>query len=160
MMSVPTATCTVRGSSSSAADREQAQVLKREAGGQQAPAHRLAQAHSLFGPPGDGGVEKLRGLLRHAEPAAAQDLVHVLGGAAHHGDLGVVDDAGAVQGQAGEELPAHQVDDDWVQPHLDGVGPHAQDNLMAALPGLNPGRGHLPQGLARQDMGEPVDELA
>ncbi len=158
-MSVPMATWTVRGSSNSAAAAEQAQLLKGEAGGQQAPAHGLAQAQVLVGPPGDGGVDELPGLPGHAELAAAQDLVHVLGGAAHHGDLGVVDDAGPVQGQAGEEMPAHQVDDDGIQAHLDGVRPHAQEDLAAVSPGRHPGRRHLPQGLARQDIGEPVHEI-
>ncbi len=125
----------------------------------QAPAHRLAQAQPLPRSPGNGAVQKFGGFPGHAELAAAQDLIHVLGGASHHGHFGVVDDAGAVHGHAGDQPPLQQVDEHGAQTHLDGVGPHAQEHVAAGLPGPDPGPGHLPQGRARQDLGEAVDKL-
>ena len=70
-----------------------------------------------------------------------------------------MDDAGAVHGHAGDQPPLQQVDEHRAQTHLNGVGPHPQEHRPPLLPGLHPGRGHFPQGRARQDPGQAVGKF-
>ena len=52
------------------------------------------------------------GFPNHAEASAAQVPVHILGGAAYHGQLGVVYDNRAVTRHSGDQVPVEEVDED------------------------------------------------
>jgi hypothetical protein len=58
----------------------------------------------------------------HAELSRLNPDGDILGGPAAEGDLEIVDDAGAVQGDAAYPTVLHQANEDGIQSHLDDVG--------------------------------------
>jgi hypothetical protein len=76
----------------------------------------------------DGDVIEARGFLPEADLADLDPAGHVLGGAAHQGQLKVVDQASAVGCQVGDETVLDQVDEEAGQAQFDGVGSRHQDD--------------------------------
>ncbi len=75
---------------------QQALVVVGKAVGEQGCTHRLADTDAAGGAVADGGVEHLAGFPGGPEGAGPEHVGHLLGGAADHGNLGIMDDARAV----------------------------------------------------------------
>jgi hypothetical protein len=126
MMSVPMATCAVGGDVLSRRGREDAALPE----GQARPQDRLAdgapETDLRRGPIAGGAVQELARLPRHAEGAVVEAGADVLRGSAAPGQLEVVDQPGAVQGDRREAPPLDQIDDEGAEPDLDRVRAHAE----------------------------------
>jgi len=82
----------------------------------------------------------------------------VLGRGAGHGDLEVVNDAGAVQRDAGHESPLHEVDDHRREADLDDVGAETPEDGPAAVAGAKDLVAQGSDRLAREHPGQRLDE--
>ena len=80
-----------------------------------------------------GVVDQARGFLHHAERPGAETLRHVFGGLADQRNFEVVNDTGTVQDEAAQPAALHHVDEDGVEPALDDVGAHGEDDGSPAL---------------------------
>ena len=130
----------------------------RRLGGANRGADRGAQAGGGAG--GDGAVEKLAGLARHAEVTRGERGGDILRSRAVGGELEIVDDAGAVHGDGGEDAAAHEVDDQRAQSDLDGMSPHAEHDGAAAPVALGDRRGDTTQIARAEEVGKGVEEVA
>ena len=87
---------------------------------------------AVFCPPYDRVVEHSTGLLRHPETSGVDFGVHLLGGVAHQGEFKVVNDDRSIHGEGCHNAPFHEVDQNGVEPHLYGMGAHADDHGPAS----------------------------
>lgn len=139
--------------------RKKALVLVGEIAALDQPAHGFSDAEPLPVPVPDRVVDHAAGLFGHAEGAGQDLLVHVLGCLADERELEVVDDAGAVQRQGGDDPALHEIDDHRREADLDGMGPHAEHHGPLVRARLDHGRGHFLQMLCAEDPGKAGEEV-
>ena len=123
-------------------------------------AHCGAEAQAVAVALHDGAVDLLARLPRHPELPRAQAALHVLGRVAGHGQLEVVDDPGAVHGQARDQALLHEVDEDRRQAHLQDVRADPPQDRFAAIARPQDLGGQPPQDIRPQDARERVEERA
>jgi hypothetical protein len=70
-------------------------------------------------------VDVLAGFAGHAELAGAEAGFYVFGSVAREGDFEVVDERGAVHGDAGDEAALHEIDEDRTEADFDDVATDA-----------------------------------
>ena len=107
-----------------------------------------------------GGVQKLPGFLRHAEPTGIQAGGHILGGRALIGQLKVVDNTGPVERNRGNNAALQEIDNQWRQADLERVSAHAQDNRPPGPDRGGNAAGDLCQVGSGQYAGQGVQKLS
>ena len=94
-------------------------------------ADRFADA-AVFGSPAfDGLIQQPSGFFRHPERAGPERAVHVFRSPAGQRNLEIVDDAGTVCRQGGDEASPHQVNQNRSQSGFDDVAAEAPDDRAA-----------------------------
>src|SRR5713101_3738545 len=78
-------------------------------------------------------IPVLTGFRRHAELPGAQSRFHILRSVAHQGDFKIVDERGSIHGDARNEAPPHQIDEQRAESNLNNVPPDAPENSPALL---------------------------
>ena len=104
-------------------------------------------------------VESFARFARHAEAAVVEGRGDVLAGSPHHGELEIVNAAGAVHHEAADGAPLHEIHHDGRQAHLDEMGAEAPDHCLAAGPGTRPGLHGSAQLAGAEDGGQSGQEL-
>ena len=122
--------------------------------------HGPADANPLLYHPGlHGRVQKFSGFLRHTEPAGIQAGGDILGRRPLIGQFKVVDNAGPVERNRGDNAALQEIDNQRRQADLERMGAHAQDN---GPPGPDRGgnaAGDLRQVGSGEDTGQRAQKL-
>src|SRR6266849_7905527 len=78
-------------------------------------------------------IQVLTGFRRHAELPGAQSRFHILRSVAYQGDFKIVDERGSIHGDARNEAPPHQIDEQRAESDFDDVAADAPQNGLALL---------------------------
>ncbi len=119
-------------------------------------AHRLAEglpgAEAAGGAVGERGVHEARGFIDHAERSVVESALDVLARLALIGGLEVVDGAGAVERDCGKDAAPHGIDDHGIEPALDRMGAHHEDDRAAIAHRVADGGDDFPQVVRCQEV--------
>ena len=121
---------------------------------------RLPKAPVLLRPVANRPVDHAVRLLRHAEGTVGECGRDVFRRRAHEGQLEIMDDAGAVHGDRGDDLALEHLNEERAQTHFDDMrAEHPQDGL-APLMGGHDGIHHRAQISGGEDVGKRLVILA
>src|SRR5713226_2342875 len=73
-------------------------------------------------------IQVLTGFRRHAELSGAQSRFHVFRSVAYQRDLEIMDERGSIHGDARNEAPPHQIDEQRAESDFDDVAADAPQN--------------------------------
>ena len=99
------------------------------------------------------------GFAGHAELAGAEAGFDVFGGVAGECDFEIVDERGAVHGDAGDEAAVHQIDEDRAEADLDDVAADAPEDGMRVACGRDGWRSGDCADLPPQECSEVNPEI-
>src|SRR5713101_7763936 len=78
-------------------------------------------------------IQVLTGFRRHAELSGAQSRFHVFRSVAYQRDLEIMDERGSIHGDARNEAPPHQIDEQRAESDFDDVAADAPQDGLALL---------------------------
>ena len=120
---------------------------------EQPTADRFTNAHAALRPISDRPVDDRGRLFGHAETAVVNPRLHFFGGLPDHGQLNIVNNAGAIERDAVDDPAFHQIDQDRIESDLDHVCPHPDQHQAALAVCRGDGINDLAQIISRQDGG-------
>src|SRR5216684_1530327 len=104
-------------------------------------------------------IQVLAGFRRHAELPGAQSRFHILRSVAYQGDFKIVDERGSIHGDARNEAPPHQIDEQRAESDFDDVAADAPENGLALLTRPMDGREQSAQIGSSENVGKRVEEF-
>ena len=104
-------------------------------------------------------VDVLAGFAGHAELACAEAGFDVFGSVAGESDFEIVDERGAVHGDAGDEAAVHQIDEDGAEADFDHVAADAPEDGGALFAGAMDGGEEMAQILGGENVWERVEKF-
>src|SRR6266849_7017579 len=104
-------------------------------------------------------IQVLTGFRRHAELPGAQSRFHILRSVAYQGDFKIVDERGSIHGDARNEAPPHQIDEQRAESDFDDVAADAPQNSPVLLARSMDGAKETAQVSGSQNIGKRIEKF-
>src|SRR5229473_8701207 len=104
-------------------------------------------------------IQVLTGFRRHAELSGAQSRFHVFRSVAYQRDLEIMDERGSIHGDARNEAPPHQIDEQRAESDFDDVAADAPQNGSALLARQVDGGEEMAKVFGRENVRKRVEKF-